>query len=225
MERRFKLVSTVDAIIVLKISKRNINVRTTVFDPRYAVTVLILLTIYVAYYNAGLLKDEDFPDYCRDKTAFSDVRGATEVNEESSTRFWYFFSALVPSIAGKKIWTQEIMLSKSIEESLCVTIVDEAFTVLCIENYWEKWVNKGEAVWTGTRSGNTGFMGWQTKGYERFVELCKRIELQRKEQVSEDLEAKFQERAVEEFGGTRGIASRRMKAAPALETFDQLDDA
>jgi hypothetical protein len=81
------------------------------------------------------LKDEDFPDYLRDKTAFSDVRGVTEGNEESSTRFWYFFSALVPSIAGKKIWTQEIMLSKSIEESLCVTIVDEAFTVLCIENY------------------------------------------------------------------------------------------
>jgi hypothetical protein len=225
MERRFKLVSTVDAIIVLKISKRNINVRTTVFVPRYAVTVLILLTIYVAYYNAGLLKDEDFPDYCRDKTAFSDVRGVTEVNEESSTRFWYFFSALVPSIAGKKIWTQEIMLSKSIEESLCITIVDEAFTVLCIENYWEKWVNKGEAVWTGTRSGNTGFMGWQTDGYKHFVALCKRIELQRKDDVSEELEVRFQNKALEEFGSIRGLARRRVSGAPALQTYDQLDEA
>jgi hypothetical protein len=68
-------------------------------------------------------------------------------------------------------------------------------------------------------------MGWQTKGYTRFVELCKRIKLQRQEQVSEDLEEKFKERAVEEFGGSRGLARRRMSAAPALETFDQLDDA
>ncbi len=184
-----------------------------------------MLTIYVAYYISALLEDEDFPEYLRTKTAFSDVRGVTEVTEEATTRCWYFFSALVPSIAGKKMWTHEMMLSRPITESLCVTIVDEAFTVLCIENYWEKWVNKGKAMWTGTRSGNIGFMGWQPEGYQRFFELCKRIEQQRTEDVSETLEVRFQNKALEEFGNSRGLARRQVSGAPALQTFDELDEA
>jgi hypothetical protein len=209
---------------VLKIWKRHINVSTRAVVQGYAVTVLILLTIYVAYYITGLLKDKNLPRSLTEKTAFSNVRGVNEETEDSSTTFWYFFSALVPSIAGKKIWTQEVMLSKLIQESLFVTVVDEAFTILCIENYWEKWVNKGEVLWTETHQGSTGFMGWQTAGYERFVYLCKRIKHQRQETVSEDLEEKFKERAVDKFGGSRGLARRRLGTS-ALETFDQLDDA
>jgi hypothetical protein len=99
---------------------------------------------------------KDLPRTLMERKYFSNVRECDEeeVTEESHTKFWYFFSVLVPTIAGKKVWTKEMMCSKPIQESLCVTVTDEAFTVLCIENYWAKWMSNGDSIWRGTRQGN-----------------------------------------------------------------------
>jgi hypothetical protein len=169
------------------------------------------------------MQDEKVPDFLKVKDAFSDVRGSARNNDESITRCWYFFSALVPSIAGKKIWKSDVMMSKTVTDSGCVTILDEAFTVLCMENYWNKWVNKGVTEWTKSRSGNTGFMGWDKTAYTRFVELCHRIKVQRNERESYDLEIWYQEKASTEYGSGRG-SSRRYFGGAEVETYDELDD-
>jgi hypothetical protein len=183
--------------------------------------VVILLTNVVP--NTGLMQDENVPDFLKVEAAFSNVRGNDRNNEDSIIRSWYFFSALVPSIAGKKIWKSDVMMSKKITDSGCVTCLDEAFTILCIENYWNKWVNKGVTAWTKSRSGNTGFMGWDKRAYTHFVELCRRIKRQRDESASDDLEHWFQEKASAEFGSGRG-SSRRRFGETDVETYDELDD-
>ena len=183
--------------------------------------VVILLTNVVP--NTGLMQDENVPNFLKFEAAFSNARGNDRNNEDSIIRSWYFFSALVPSIAGKKIWKSDVMMSKKITDSGCVTCLDEAFTILCIENYWNKWVNKGVTAWTKSRTGNTGFMGWDKRAYTRFVELCRRIKRQRDESASDDLEHWFQEKASAEFGSGRG-SSRRRFGETDVETYDELDD-
>ena len=80
-------------------------------------------------------------------------------------------------------------------------------------------------MWPGTRSGDIGFKGWQPEGYQRFIELCRRIKQQRTEDVSETLEVRLQNKDLEEFGNSRGLARRQVSGAPALQTFDELDEA
>ena len=91
------------------------------------------------------MKKESLPGFLRTEEAFSNVRyvGDMRSAKEVGDQCWCFFDVLVPCIVGKKIWTNQRKMAERITESNCVMVVDEAFTVLCIENYWNKWVNGG----------------------------------------------------------------------------------
>ncbi len=56
--------------------------------------------------------------------------------EENFEPFWLFFDRLVATIAGKKVWTNRDKVGEPIATGGKITIVDEAFTVLAIQNYW-----------------------------------------------------------------------------------------
>jgi hypothetical protein len=185
--------------------------------------VIIMLTVCVAY-NEAMMNETNLPLLLKEPDAFSDVRGRDSIDDkETATRFWWFFNHLVPCIAGKKVWTPAAMVSKTITDGKCVTTLDEAFTVLCIENYWEKWINKGTTKWTGSRSGNTGFMGWEKAAYDRFVTLCKRIKKQRAETYSKELEKDYMVTALSEYGAT-GLKVRRSLGEDNVATYEELDE-
>ena len=171
-----------------------------------------------------LWKTEKFPDHLRDKEAFSNVRfhDRKKNPKEAEDRWFCFFDALVPCIAGKKIWTNQVKISKTITESNCVTVVDEAFTVLCIENYWPKWVKGGVTRWTQSRSGNTGYMGWDKVAYTRFVCLCKHIKHMRETDESIKMEMKFRENAIQVYRGNSGYMRRR--GEEDVPSYDELED-
>ena len=169
-------------------------------------------------------KRENFPEFLRTEGAFSNVRyvGDRRDEQEVRARSWCFFDVLVPCIAGKKIWTSQMKVAKTISESNCVTVVDEAFTVLCIENYWNKWVNGGVTLWTQSRTGNTGYMGWDKKAYTRFVVLCKHIKEERLSGISREIEVQFRDAAILANKGNIGMKKRR--GGDDVPTFDELDD-
>ena len=75
--------------------------------------------------------------------------------------FNLFFDRLIPCVAGRKVFTDRDKIDSKITESGKISITDEAFTELCIMNYWDKWLNNGQAVWTDSRGGNTPFHGWK----------------------------------------------------------------
>jgi hypothetical protein len=88
--------------------------------------------------------------------------------------FCYFFDHLVPCVAGRKVWTQREKANKLISEvKKVVSVLDKAFTVLALKNYWMRWNNTGTAIWTDSRVGNYQYMGWADAAYVQFDSLCK----------------------------------------------------
>jgi hypothetical protein len=52
-----------------------------------------------------------------------------------------------------------VKISKTVTNSGCVTITDEAFTIIFLENYWGCWFHQQLAQWTNSRCDNQQFMG------------------------------------------------------------------
>jgi hypothetical protein len=64
---------------------------------------------------------------------------------------------LMPCVAGKKVWTSRDKMACAITDGGKITITDEAFTELCLLNYWDKWSTNRPAKWTDARKGNCNF--------------------------------------------------------------------
>jgi hypothetical protein len=59
---------------------------------------------------------------------------------ENFQPFWLFFDHLIASnVAGKKVWTSHKKVGEPTTKGNKIFIVDEAFTILAIQNYWSKW--------------------------------------------------------------------------------------
>ena len=60
--------------------------------------------------------------------------------------FNFFFNELVPCVAGRKVWTLRERASKLISEAKrVVSVLDEAFVILALTNYWDRWTSQGMA--------------------------------------------------------------------------------
>jgi hypothetical protein len=122
----------------------------------------------------------------------------------------YFFDHLVPCVAGQKVWTQREKANKLVSEAKkVVSVLDEAFTVLALKNYWKRWNNTGTAIWTDSSIGNYQYMGWADAAYIQFDSLCKQISEQPKRATNMKLEQKYLARSrMQLLGG--GPHSRRL---------------
>jgi hypothetical protein len=67
---------------------------------------------------------------------------STEIDKK---HFFILFDSMIECVAGKKVWTPKAKVQSLISASGKISITDEAFVLLCLENYWEKW-----------KSGSTG---------------------------------------------------------------------
>ena len=113
--------------------------------------------------------------------------------------FYVFFDILVPAVAGRKIWTERQKAVRLISETKkVVSILDEAFTILALENYWERWRRGTTAKWTDSRQGNYQYMGWADAAYTRFDQLCTLLRVQRQTEINKELE-----RSLGQTGGWR----------------------
>jgi hypothetical protein len=77
------------------------------------------------------------------------------------------------------------------EAKKVVSVLDEAFTILALMNYWERWTGNGTARWTDSKAGNYQYMGWADVAYLQFDELCKRIREQRQTRLNKKLEQMY----------------------------------
>jgi hypothetical protein len=89
--------------------------------------------------------------------------------------FNLFFDRLMPCVAGKKVWTSRDKMACAITDGRKITITNEAFTELCLLNYWDKWSANRPAKWTDARKGNCSFKGWSNNAYQQFDSICNRI--------------------------------------------------
>jgi hypothetical protein len=144
--------------------------------------------------------------------------------------FWFFFDCLISNIAGKKVWINHYKVGETITTGKKITITDEAFTVLAIQNYWPSWFGdargtKTSALWTDSRQGNSQYMGWHADAYTRFDLLCRTIQKQRHSAQSKRLEVVFQRTATEEYATMGGKAKARAECLqPTMKVFNELND-
>jgi hypothetical protein len=100
------------------------------------------------------------------------VRGMAMDDDREA--FFVLFDILVPAVAGHKIWTPRQKAVRLISESKkVVSVLDEAFTILALENYWARWHEGATARWTDSRQDNYyQYMGWADAAYTCFDQLC-----------------------------------------------------
>jgi hypothetical protein len=92
-------------------------------------------------------------------------------------------------VAGRKVWTLREKAIKLISEAKkVVSVLDEAFTILALMNYWGRWTGNGTARWTDSKA---GYMGWADAAYLQFDEMCKRIREQRQTRLNKKLEQMY----------------------------------
>jgi hypothetical protein len=61
----------------------------------------------------------------------------------------------MPYVAGQKVWTQREKANTLIlQAKKVVSLLDKAFTVSALKNYWKRWNNTGSARWPDSRVGN-----------------------------------------------------------------------
>ena len=140
--------------------------------------------------------------------------------------FCFFFDDLVPCVAGLKVWTAAEKSSKLISDpKKVVTVLDEAFTILALENYWPCWMSREKASWTDSRQGNYQYMGWHDDAYERFDVLCNRINAQRKTALNLSLEKDYLKRARETQATIGSARSQRTgQLNRGVSIYNELDD-
>jgi hypothetical protein len=154
----------------------------------------------------------------------TNVRGM--VRDGDREAFFVFFDILVPAVAGRKIWTPRQKAVRLISESKkIVSVLDEAFTILALENYWARWHEGATARWTDSRSGNYQYMGWADAAYTRFDQLCTLLQAQRQTEINIELEKAFLARArVQLAGGGTPLERPIGQAARGVEVYNELDD-
>ena len=108
-----------------------------------------------------------------------------------------------------------------------INIVEEAFTILAIQNYWPRWFSTSDvseaAKWTDSCQGNAQYMGWHEDAYSRFDQICRHIKHQRQTVESTDLELAFQQKATTEYGTRQGgTRARSKRQEPSIVVFNEL---
>jgi hypothetical protein len=112
------------------------------------------------------LRNENHVEYVDDIfTMYAKVRDLKHLGGDF-VPFWTLVDKFVPKIPA------------TITTSECVTITDETFTGVGLENYWDRWYNQKTAKWTDSRHGNQQFMGWSDEAYTRYDEVCNNIKKQ-----------------------------------------------
>jgi hypothetical protein len=168
------------------------------------------------------MKRENHEEYYDDITRYANVRGAEDLDNDFGP-FWTFFDKFVPHVAGVKVWSIKAKIANTVTDSGCVTITDEAFTMLALENYWGRWFHNQPAQWTDSWRGNQQFMGWSDEAYDRYDAACKLISKQRGTTRSKGLEKEFKIKARDTYANGRVVSRTDTSREQQRVVFDELD--
>jgi hypothetical protein len=110
------------------------------------------------------------------------------------------------------------------EAKKVVSVLDEAYTILALMNYWERWTGSGTARWTDSKAGDYQYMGWAYAACIQFDELCKQIREQRQTALNKKLEQMYLARSRSLLAGG-GPHSRRLGGLVErnVEVYNELD--
>ena len=204
----------------------------------------------VPVFTTELKSKEQLPASADAYLPFRNINGG----EEAQLNFFVMFDEMIECVTGKKRWTRRAKVGGLITASQLVTSTDEAFAILCLENYWDKWMTTSSKIdtsdtdsedgkggrstkrrpvaltkWTDARRGHIQFGGWNDEGLSRFNTLCVQCRESRQDTVTCQLaEEAFLEYAIVKYGkdGDKGrMASRNpLLNRDFVSVLDDFDD-
>jgi len=148
------------------------------------------------------------------------------VGVEKRRLFYMLYEELMPCCVGRGDWGPEQWVQGSISDGTNVTVSDEAFVVLCLENYWDGWTGrKGyKNKCTDKTKGNLKFGGWAGEGLRRFNTLCNMVHVSRNCESGMAADLAFKLYAVDKYGRDGRDKKKRNKAVEyTFGVFDELD--
>ena len=167
--------------------------------------------------------------------------------EEARKNCFVFYDKMLECTAGKKKWTRKAKVLGTVTASQDITPSDEAFTILCLENYWDKWMagrktamrgsentengqdatNKTLTKWTDSRCGHYQFGGWNDAGLVRYNDLYQECKASREEANARVAELAFLDHAIGLYGldGEKGnVGGRNPVNRGFIAVFDDFED-
>jgi hypothetical protein len=171
-----------------------------------------LIRIDASFYTAILGEPETKEIQAK---AFIDIREPTNFLQHGY--FNLYFGRLMPCVTGKKVWTGRDKTACAITDGGKITITDEAFTELCLLNYWDKWSANRPEKWTDARKGNCSFKGWSKDAYQQFDSICNPIQVQGETDKLKAMELVFLDYAIKQYGrGTKRTPSGILDEGPEI---------
>ena len=124
--------------------------------------------------------------------------------------FNWFFGEFMECVSGKRVWSRHKyhnLISEAVNRDTgvqIITVSDEAFGLLLLENYLDKWkkqfVAKANGVvldkkldgkYTASSKGNYVFGGWSKAGQKRFNYYVRMVKEDRASAKAKEMETKF----------------------------------
>ena len=124
--------------------------------------------------------------------------------------FNWFFGEFMECVSGKRVWSRHKyhnLISEAVNRDTgvqIITVSDEAFGLLLLENYLDKWkkkfVAKANGVvlekkldgkYTASSKGNYAFGGWSKAGQKRFNYYVRMVKEDRASAKAKEMETKF----------------------------------
>ena len=175
-------------------------------------------------------KEGTLPDSWQD---FAQVRelgdpdsDTDEVLEKKKRIFNQFYEELMPCCAGKQEWQPIHWVHSTISKGNIVTITDEAFVSLSIENYWDCWMADSKShnnKYTNNRSGHKQYQGWNAAGLNRFNVLCGYVASSRASDKGKEAENAFLLYARIKYGNDGKLGKRKGIPTYDFSVFDEVD--
>lgn len=139
---------------------------------------------------------------------------ADDTSEAKKHAYFFFLEYILECVAGKKEWKKD---KYSCRVSKAVTVSDEAFALLLLNNSWEVFQeyanneNQGQEgarinakpKFTAKRGGSRRFEGWSRAGIAEYNNLCQRIVADRNSDMGEQFEIEFLEYMKDKCGNKR----------------------
>ena len=116
-----------------------------------------------------------------------ELKDILQLRSNPNKAYTFFYDCVLRCVVGKTEWKRMIKLQKPIKDT--VSVSDEAYALLLLENGWEKWsaivrdnitcakqLRAMKSVYTRVeREGNTVFDGWSYTGLQQYNNYCYKI--------------------------------------------------
>ena len=156
------------------------------------------------------------------------------LRKNKNNGYYFFYDCILRCVVAKMKWKK--LVRKNLPISSLITVSDEAFALLVLENGWEKWKQhyenklqdvkekkKIKSLYTNDeRDGNSSFDGWKPEGLERFNFLVYKVIKDRDSLEGKAFDSRYNESLLESLSEAVPKKKRPEELNPQLQARNEI---